>query len=685
MADSPRISDPLATRRHQAFADALERIRQVEKSRRRALSLSDFYYLADLPSELSQLTWLETLRLPYAHLSDISPLETLHKLETLEVPSYLGKSLHSLRNLEKLAHLQLGSSSLEDLSALEGLHNLRSLSIGCSSSANLISLSQLNNLVQLNLDGGDGNLRPLGDLSNLHTLALRSTNIKSLESVATLKQLKALTIGGNDIRDLSLIARIPGLTFLDLLIVPESADLSWIGTMRQLRTLRLASYWPQEIAQLSELSQLEKLTLDLPMKNLEPVAALTNLMNLDISKTGVRDLTPLAPMVGLVVGAELDRISGGLAYSGKEISDTAIREIGNVGRLQRTRRVLDRIRRITGLPPLDDALKNWTRSARSLQTSWQHVLTSTQPSPIGIRFVQRNEQLAIDPSGDASDEEAAQHPLTQQLHEGVQRRSQDFVPLAIRVNNQPAWQGIGDTAKRFAEAVSAPTIEIPKNIGRVYDAIVELGSYLELDQKLHASADANGHPLEPEIQRALSDLIRSAAPWVRRFPTAQIIDNESGAFLSRPDLYNPSTAAADFAEDAQLISPEDADSLRQLAEAAKRGEFQGQKANNRVVASAKNLALVASALVSLYVGAISSDFATKSTLVMRAGTFLAAGEQSLLQLFSDAPADIQYALRAMMDDLRKQDKGPFLPGQEYLMSNSTAARRSEEDEDENNR
>jgi hypothetical protein len=54
------------------------------------------------------------------------------------------------------------------------------------------------------------------------------------------------------------------------------------------------------------------------------------------------------------------------------------------------------------------------------------------------------------------------------------------------------------------------------------------------------------------------------------------------------------------------------------------------------------------AVTPFYIGAISSDFATKSVLVQRAGSLLAAAEAEVLALVEDFPADMRLALEALI-------------------------------------
>jgi hypothetical protein len=224
--------------------------------------------------------------------------------------------------------------------------------------------------------------------------------------------------------------------------------------------------------------------------------------------------------------------------------------------------------------------------------------------------------------------------------------------VATRLDNQFGWHGIGDTARRCDDVLSVPTVDLAQRLGTVYDVALELGSYLELNQKLQSAPDTIGVPLEPEAYRSLADLVRTLGPWIRRFPTIRKLDDEAGSFLSKIDLYEPAMSLAVSAEVTGLISRSDAIQLRAIVEAAQRGEFQGQKAGNRGIASARNLVLAAGGVLStFFLGALSSDYATKSPIVSRAGTFIQTSERELLELFASFPLDLQQALQSMLGDL----------------------------------
>jgi transcriptional regulator with XRE-family HTH domain len=212
-------------------------------------------------------------------------------------------------------------------------------------------------------------------------------------------------------------------------------------------------------------------------------------------------------------------------------------------------------------------------------------LTRLEQQKLGAHWVEDEGRFVIDPAGTDSDIAAALDPVTVQLHVPVIEKAGLFSDTSKRLDNAIGWHGIAGASERFLKGVNRPTGEIPANLGSVYSAILELGSFLEQDIRLQASTSSSASPLDPEVHRVLSDLIRTAAPWLRRFPTIRELDDEAGAFLTRKDLLDPGAALITIARDRELVSGTDADVIGGLLEAARRGELQGQKASTRSVAS----------------------------------------------------------------------------------------------------
>jgi hypothetical protein len=287
--------------------------------------------------------------------------------------------------------------------------------------------------------------------------------------------------------------------------------------------------------------------------------------------------------------------------------------------------------------------------------SWLITLDQAIQTKIGARWVERGDHLAIDTSGTESDSSVALEHITAQLHEKITQTAKEFLPIATRLNNSMGWQGISETARRFFEAIDVQTVNLPRNLGSAYNAILELASFLEQDTELQQQPASAAFPLDPEVRRPLRVLIRTAAPWLRRFPTVRELDDECGAFLTRPELLEPAASVLEIARIKRLVSDVDADATHGVLNAAHRGKFQGNKAGVRGLHTVRNLVIASATIVATFLSsAVSSDFATKSDLVKHAGSSLAAAaEEYISKLTVGMQDDIRIALVELLKELKK--------------------------------
>ena len=296
------------------------------------------------------------------------------------------------------------------------------------------------------------------------------------------------------------------------------------------------------------------------------------------------------------------------------------------------------------------------------------TLKAAKPPPDSVIYAETETGFAI-VQGQGTDEEVAAQPATAQRHRNVIAKIEDLIDACgTRLDNQRSWRRLPKIAKRALEAADRPTIELPDALVDLYDHTVSLGSYVSQDDAISADKNASDAPLDHDIRRALVDFISSASPWLRSFPSVLAADDARREFLTRPELFEPIRrtlpAAREFLEIAGregVLSPEDAARATLPIETAERGGVLGEKAGYRGHGNALGL-LTRTALVSLisfYSGAIASDFATKSLLVQRAGSFLARAEEHALQLAASAPDDLRIALENVLKVNRlRQEANP---------------------------
>ena len=246
---------------------------------------------------------------------------------------------------------------------------------------------------------------------------------------------------------------------------------------------------------------------------------------------------------------------------------------------------------------------------------WTDTLANLPEVPLGNKWIEKGDRLAIDPSGQETDDAAARDPVVCQLHEAVKRKAREFAAAEAGIDERLGWTGFDDVIRRFLAAVDVATAAIPSQIATVYDATIELASFLDVDGDLRQRPGSNISQLDPITRRSFLDLIRTAAPWVRRFPTARALDDETGAFLLRRDLYEPSLAIVEGACDTALISAEDRALLKGLLSASEREGAPAHKAGTRGVQSTQSLTIAAITIVAgLYITGI--EFLLNSPIIL---------------------------------------------------------------------
>jgi hypothetical protein len=105
-------------------------------------------------------------------------------------------------------------------------------------------------------------------------------------------------------------------------------------------------------------------------------------------------------------------------------------------------------------------------------------------SRLGVQFVPGGQYLVSNEQAEDTDTAAAGDPVVQQMHGPLRTKARAFATVAMRLDNQVGWAGIGQAAQRFAEVVNKPIDRLPFILGDLYSTLLELGSFLELDDAL---------------------------------------------------------------------------------------------------------------------------------------------------------------------------------------------------------
>jgi internalin A len=299
---------------------ALVRIAAEKSARTGRLDLANLG-LTVLPMSLSELDWLEDLRLGgvCACLGVLRRLDAgnweeidepynpirLHAGNWEEIdepynPNHIKEIGSSLMKLSRLRILDCSCTDFNDLATLASLAALQSLNCSETRITDLAPLAGLSSLQSLDCSKTRiTDLAPLAGLSSLQSLDCSETQITDLVPLAGLSSLQSLDCMSTRITDLAPLAGLFSLQFLDCTNAWVT-DLTPLARVSALQSLHCANVHVTDFALLADLPALRYLDLSATqIADLAPLAGLTALQNLNCRETQITDLSPLAGLIDL--------------------------------------------------------------------------------------------------------------------------------------------------------------------------------------------------------------------------------------------------------------------------------------------------------------------------------------------------------------------------------------------------
>ena len=166
-------------------------------------------YPKDPEQKINSLSGLEhavnikSLMLPGLGITNIEPLQNLHKVTFLALNDNRITGLEPLQELSQLEQLNLDSNNIEKLDALKGLTNLTDL---------LVSNNQLKDL------------SPIQSLVKLNWLIISDNQIQSVEPLRNHPELEYLYFENNLVQDISVLTSLPKLKEVSFYNNPLNAN-----------------------------------------------------------------------------------------------------------------------------------------------------------------------------------------------------------------------------------------------------------------------------------------------------------------------------------------------------------------------------------------------------------------------------------------------------------------------------
>ena len=259
-------------------------------------------------------------------LQELSNIQTLEKLE-LGVRNVSSSSL-SLVTAPEAVYLKLSGEDVYDFMSFQGMENIKSIDAANAKTTNIGYISTFSGLEAVEIDrvisvdnpcdanevfGGLLNLKRLyiGEFSiNNFTDILRIDNLQNLdefevyshdianESLEPLRNCHNLRVLGILTSDITPIAGLVNLEYLDIKEIEvdiEVTDISPVGNMRKLKTLRLPSNNLLDLSVIKNLVELEELSFSSDtITDLSIIEDMSNLRSLTLYAGQLSDISALS-------------------------------------------------------------------------------------------------------------------------------------------------------------------------------------------------------------------------------------------------------------------------------------------------------------------------------------------------------------------------------------------------------
>jgi Leucine-rich repeat (LRR) protein len=313
----------------------LARLPRLEKLSLADNGINDISPLSELPalrfldlsgnevadvSPLAELEELTGLVLSRNQLTDIAPLANARRLVSLDLEQNDIQSIGPLEQLTALRYVDLDRNRISTIAPLAGADGLVELEASRNQLTSLSGIENKPDLIRIVArDNAITTTAGVEGLGRLVILDLGGNEIRHLPGVGSLQNLERLNLPNNDIEHIGAVAGLPELRDLDVRFNPRLTDISVVASLPLLGTffgggggqvldltplggrpvLRRIVYVQSEAIDLGFLADLPALdALDLSGTSLEPqhveqVAAATGLRTLDLSETGIDDISPL--------------------------------------------------------------------------------------------------------------------------------------------------------------------------------------------------------------------------------------------------------------------------------------------------------------------------------------------------------------------------------------------------------
>jgi hypothetical protein len=259
---------------------------------------------------------------------------------------------------------------------------------------------------------------------------------------------------------------------------------------------------------------------------------------------------------------------------------------------------------------------------------------------------------------DPSDLAAAQTREAKTLHKALLKVLPPFIENAKKAGNQQGWAEFGRTAEDYQKFVNRDLVAISEEITQFWLISSKLGTYLNQDDDLRDGRQSFAEPLDPETRRTFVDVLTSGVPLVRKFSTAQSLDDDYINWNQTPEKAKLEIEVIVVAEQQEILHAPSAAIIRDAQATGQKSGVQAAKsrswARRMMWSFIVSAGLVTAQFTTGVLTKAGERYSEKSEIVRRFTDYLLSQEAKLLELMKDLPPDMAGKIREMFRRLREE-------------------------------
>ena len=221
-----------------------------------------------------------------------------------------------------------------------------------------------------------------------------------------------------------------------------------------------------------------------------------------------------------------------------------------------------------------------------------NLAAALRQQPQGARIVLDHGVLRFDATASPEDQAVGADHLMRRNHAQLQATVAAVARQARHRVPQGRWAGLTRAIDILAELIGLPAAELANRIGPIWSLTIALRAYVERSEDASHGTTVVEEPLDAAFLHEVKNLVFTAGPWVRRFPSGRALDSDMATWAGSHGDFAATVALVRRVEEAALLDAGDRDIVSIACDAGQGDSIPAVRARCWAVATSQNVGIV---------------------------------------------------------------------------------------------